>query len=88
MTKRTELGGIIHTYQRYDPARFPSPTRPPPDLVGPAFEHMLAFGPLRRLTDAELARARIRLRQTWSDLYAAAGAYSRLPSELPAAEGA
>ena len=51
------LGGIIHTYQKYDPARFPSPTREPPDLVSPAFEHMLAFGNMRELTDEELARA-------------------------------
>ena len=51
------LGGIIHTYQKYDPARFPSPTQEPPDLVSPAFEHMLAFGNMRELTDEELARA-------------------------------
>ena len=51
------IGGIIHTYQRYDPQRFPSPTQPPPDLVSPAFEHMLAYGSLRELTDEQLARA-------------------------------
>lgn len=51
------LGGIIHTYQRYDPKNFPSPTQPPPDFVSPAFEHMLRFGETRELTDAELARA-------------------------------
>ena len=51
------IGGIIHTYQRYDPQRFPSPTEPPPDLVSPAFEHMLAYGSLRELTDEQLARA-------------------------------
>ena len=56
-TRRDELGGIIHTYQRYDPAKFPSPTQPPPDLVSPAFEHMLAYGSMRELTDEELARA-------------------------------
>src|SRR5689334_20490171 len=55
--RRDELGGIVHTYQRYDPAKFPSPTQPPPDLVSPAFEHMLAYGSLRELTDEELARA-------------------------------
>ena len=38
------LGGIIHTYQKYDPVNFPSPTQPPPDLVSPAFEHMLIYG--------------------------------------------
>ncbi|MCC7086811.1 MAG: hypothetical protein IT427_17575 [Pirellulales bacterium] len=57
MPNRTSLGGVIHTYQRYDPKRFPSPTQPPPDLVSPALEHMLAFGSLRELTDEELAHA-------------------------------
>ncbi len=51
------LGGIIHTYQKYDPKSFPSPTRPPPDLVSGAMEHLLAFGSLRELTDEEIARA-------------------------------
>src|SRR5204862_7290497 len=57
MTTRNTLGGIIHTYQKYDPQNFPSPTQPPPDLVSPALEHMLRFGSMRRLTDEELARA-------------------------------
>ncbi len=51
------LGGIIHTYQKYDPQKFPSPTQPPPDLVSPAFEHMLIYGNMRELTEEELARA-------------------------------
>lgn len=51
------LGGIIHTYQKYDPQKFPSPTQPPPDLVSPAFEHMLMYGNMRELTEEELARA-------------------------------
>jgi uncharacterized protein with von Willebrand factor type A (vWA) domain len=50
-------GGIIHTYQRYDATRFPSPTQPPPDLVSPAFEHMLNWGSMRELTEEELANA-------------------------------
>lgn len=50
-------GGIIHTYQKYDPQRFPSPTAPPSDLVSPAFEHWLTFGSRRELTEEELARA-------------------------------
>ncbi|MFK7821806.1 MAG: hypothetical protein AB8G99_24115, partial [Planctomycetaceae bacterium] len=50
-------GGVIHTYQKYDPKRFPKPTEPGPDLVSPAFEHMLAFGNNRPLTEEELARA-------------------------------
>lgn len=57
MTCRAKLGGVIHVYQRYDPARFPSPTQPPPDVVTPAFEHLLMYGSLRELTDEELARA-------------------------------
>ena len=51
------LGGVIHTYQKYDPRNIPSPRQPPPDLVSSAFEHMLAYGDLSELTEAELARA-------------------------------
>lgn len=50
-------GGIIHSYQKYDPTQFPSPTEPPPDLVGPAFEHAMMYGSYRELTEEELARA-------------------------------
>jgi len=57
MSNRNTLGGIIHTYQRYDPQRFPSPTQPPPDMVSSAFEHMLMYGSHRELTEEELARA-------------------------------
>jgi uncharacterized protein with von Willebrand factor type A (vWA) domain len=60
MTERPSqprLGGVIHTYQKYDPKSFPSPTQPPPDLVSPAFEHMLRYGSFRQLTEEELARA-------------------------------
>jgi uncharacterized protein with von Willebrand factor type A (vWA) domain len=57
MTTRDQLGGVIHTYQRYDPQHFPSPTQPPPDAVSPAFEHMLMYGSRRKLTPEELARA-------------------------------
>ena len=55
--KRKQLGGVIHTYQRYDPKAFPSPTQPPPDMVTPALEHMLMYGSMRELTEEELARA-------------------------------
>ena len=51
------IGGVIHTYQRYDPTNIPGPSQPPPDMVSPAFEHMLEFGSMRELTDEELARA-------------------------------
>ncbi len=51
------VGGVIHTYQRYDPRNIPSPNTPPPDLLSGAFNHLLAYGSLRELTDEELARA-------------------------------
>lgn len=51
-----ELGGIIHVYQKYDPVNVPGPSTPPPDLVSPAFEHLLYYGNTRRLTPEELAR--------------------------------
>ncbi len=59
MMQRTSrsLGGIIHTYQKYDPQSFPSPTQPPPDLVSNAMQHMLYYGGRRELTEEELARA-------------------------------
>ena len=50
-------GGIVHTYQRYDPANFPSPTAPPPDLVSPLMNHMLAFGDTDEFTEEQLANA-------------------------------
>ncbi len=53
----TPPGGLIHTYQRYDPRHFPSPSAPPPDLASVAFEHMLHFGSLRHLSPEELAEA-------------------------------
>jgi uncharacterized protein with von Willebrand factor type A (vWA) domain len=51
------IGGVIHTYQKYDPRNFPSPTQPPPDMVSPAFEYLLHFGGAQRLTPEQLARA-------------------------------
>ena len=56
MTTNDTLGGIIHTYQKFDPVNLPSPTAPPPDLVSPAFEHLLTYGSLRELTEEELSR--------------------------------
>ena len=50
-------GGGVHTYPGHDPKNFPSPTEPPPDLAGAAFEHMLEYGSMREFTDEELARA-------------------------------
>jgi uncharacterized protein with von Willebrand factor type A (vWA) domain len=50
-------GGIIHSYQKYDPTQFPSPTETPPDMVSAAFEHAMMYGSYRELTEEELARA-------------------------------
>ena len=55
MSKRH--GGIIHAYQKYDPASFPPPTAEPPDLVSGAFEQAMMYGRYRELTEEELARA-------------------------------
>ncbi|MDZ4849114.1 MAG: hypothetical protein SGI77_07450 [Pirellulaceae bacterium] len=57
MTTRKTIGGIVHTYQKFNPAEFPSPTEPPPDLVSGAFEYAMAYGSSRELTEEELARA-------------------------------
>jgi len=58
MRKRTDIGGIIHVYQKYNPVEFPSPlAEPDSDLVSNAFEHALAYGSYRELTEEELARA-------------------------------
>ncbi|MEQ8847859.1 hypothetical protein [Botrimarina sp.] len=59
MSNRSTLGGVIHTYQRYDPTKFPSPrdAGEGPDLVSAAFEHALMFGERRELSEEELARA-------------------------------
>jgi uncharacterized protein with von Willebrand factor type A (vWA) domain len=57
MSDASRLGGVIHTYQKYDPIELPPPGAPSPDLTTPAFEHLLAYGSLRRLTEEELANA-------------------------------
>ncbi|MEM0927088.1 MAG: hypothetical protein AAGJ83_13685, partial [Planctomycetota bacterium] len=51
------IGGVIHAYQKYDPAAFPPPSAPPPDLVSPAFEQALMHGEFSELTEEQLARA-------------------------------
>ncbi len=55
--KKRQVGGVIHTYQKFDPKRFPSPTAPPPDVVSSAFDHLMRFGRRREFTEEELARA-------------------------------
>ena len=57
MPTRDTLGGIVHTYQRYDPARIPPPRPPAIDLVTPAMEHLLEFGDSSELTEEQLADA-------------------------------
>ena len=54
---RQMLGGLVHSYQRYDPKDFPSPTMPPPDLASLGMEHMMRHGSMRRFTPEELANA-------------------------------
>jgi uncharacterized protein with von Willebrand factor type A (vWA) domain len=57
MPTRDSLGGIVHTYQRYDPVRIPPPRPPQADLVTPALEHLLEFGDAAELTEEQLAEA-------------------------------
>ena len=52
------LGGVVHTYQKYDPVRFPHPADPQQaDVVSTAFDHLMMYGSRRRLTEEELAQA-------------------------------
>ncbi|MCU0708489.1 MAG: VWA domain-containing protein [Pirellula sp.] len=55
--KRKDIGGVVHVYQKFNPTEFPSPHAEAPDLVSNAFEHALAYGSYRELTEEELARA-------------------------------
>jgi len=41
MTNKKKIGGIVQTYIKYDPMKFPSPTQPPPDFVTPLMDQML-----------------------------------------------
>jgi uncharacterized protein with von Willebrand factor type A (vWA) domain len=50
-------GGVVHTYQKYDPVNFPSPTAPPPDMVSPLFDHLLTFGNIEEFTEEQLRNA-------------------------------
>lgn len=54
---RRNAGGIVHTYLGYDPQRFPMPAAEAPDLVTPAFDHMMAYGSMNGLTPEQLAEA-------------------------------
>ena len=57
MKPNKNIGGVVHSYTKYDPVKFPSPTQPPPDFVSPMMNQMLAYGSMRELTEEELARA-------------------------------
>src|SRR6478736_1168956 len=54
--ERQTPGGIVHTYQKYDPMNFPSPTAPPPDMVSPMFEQMMLHG-TDEFSEEQLANA-------------------------------
>ncbi len=56
-TSRSDLGGILHTYQKYDPVRLPGPNRPPPDMVTPMMNQLLMHGNIRPMTEEEMALA-------------------------------
>lgn len=59
MPNRDTLGGIVHTYQRYDPARIPPPRAPETDIASAMMEHLFATGDLDEieLTPEQLASA-------------------------------
>ena len=44
MPTRDTLGGIVHSYQKYDPVRVPLPRGPAADLLSAAMDHVLEFG--------------------------------------------
>lgn len=56
-TPRRHDGGLVHAYLGYDPKNFPSPTAPPPDVAGAAFDYAMHFGDLDGLTEEQLANA-------------------------------
>lgn len=49
--------GLVHAYLGFDPKSFPSPTAPPPDIAGAAFDFALQYGDLAEFTDEQLAAA-------------------------------
>lgn len=56
-TPRRHDGGLVHAYLGYDPKNFPSPTAPPPDVAGAAFDYAMHYGDLDGLTEEQLANA-------------------------------
>ena len=57
MSSKNKIGGIVHSYMKYDPIKFPSPSQPPPDFVSTMMNQMMAYGSMRELTEEELMRA-------------------------------
>jgi len=49
--------GLVHAYLGYDPQEFPSPTAPPPDVAGAAFDFAMEFGDMADITPEQLAAA-------------------------------
>lgn len=54
---RSPPSGLVHAYLGFDPKTFPSPTAPPPDVAGAAFDLAMQFGSLEGLTPEQLASA-------------------------------
>ena len=52
------IGGVVHTYQKYDPGPLSkSNSATSQDMVSHAFEHAMMYGKYRELTEEELANA-------------------------------
>jgi len=59
MPTRDSLGGIVHTYQRYDPRTIPPPRPPEQDIAAKFFDGLLEFGEQAEesFTEEQLAAA-------------------------------
>lgn len=57
MERKFPIGGVVHSYLKFDPVKFPSPNQPSPDVVSPFMNQMLAYGSMRELSEEELAKA-------------------------------
>lgn len=55
--QRGAAPGIVHTYLGFNPTDFPSPTAPPPDVAGAAFDFAMEYGDLEGFTEEQLAAA-------------------------------
>ncbi len=51
------LGGVIHTYQKYDPARLPGPCANLPDVLSAVFDRLMTNGVDGPISDEELTKA-------------------------------